>query len=251
MNYIVMTGEIQNGKTTVTNILLEELPHAVSFETGEVITEVANAMNSQLNLETDIRSISNMNLWIENMPPILKSVANVDVSVEDLQFSYEQYEQNPKLYQKLFEFAACINTDPQKAAVTITPATKEQYRSELQWIGGYCAKKISPIIWFDELILRSQLAEQEGAEHSILNALRFPAEVPAVKKVGAHIVKILRPGQVAIDKTDITEQEADRIEADTTIINNGSLADLTVVTKEFASDYMCGKPLNMYIATRD
>jgi hypothetical protein len=250
MNYIVMTGGIQHGKSTMTNILLNELPRAVGFETGQVITEVANAMNKELDTRHDITKIENLNRWVAYMPAILKDCVHVDTTVENLQFSYNDYDKNPKLYKKLFEFAATVKNNPTLISEQITPSNKAAYRSELQWIGAYGATLVTPSIWFDELILRSQIAENEGAEHSILNALRFPAEVPVVKAVEAHIVKVIRPDMVDKHKSDLTEQEADSIEPDTTIWNNGSEPELEVVVKEFATDYSNGTVRKNYFAVK-
>lgn len=245
-----MTGGIRHGKSTTTDILLNTLPNAVSFETGQVISEVANAMNSELETNCDIRKIDNLNRWITCMPAILRDIVHVDTSVENLQFSYDDYETNPLLYKKLFEFAANVKNNPSLVQNKITPENKEAYRSELQWIGAYGARLIRPSIWFDELIFRSQIAENEGAEYSILNALRFKAEVPVVKSVNAHIVKVIRPDMVEKEKNDLTEQETAFIEPDTTIWNNGIQSELEVVVKEFTTDYSSGSPLKNYFAVK-
>ena len=80
-------------------------------------------------------------------------------------------------------------------------------------------------IWIESLYhntLEPLLAEEVGC---IITDVRFPNEAQAVKTWGGMLIKVVRPNE-PVDLTHESERHIESLEADATIINDGSLDQL-------------------------
>jgi hypothetical protein len=80
-----------------------------------------------------------------------------------------------------------------------------------------------------EARLASAFAGKDPGPKIVYDDVRFQNEVDMIRMFQGIIIKVERPDNpVAIDQTHASEQEADRIEPDMTIVNDGTLEDLVV-----------------------
>lgn len=244
MRYIVLNGEMYAGKSTVTQKLEEILPDAVSYETGQVIAEVADEMHAELNYGSsyNLKDMYGVRDWIGCLPGAIKTVTGEKVDRQLLELEVHTDT------SRLREYIQSLAKKPAIAEEKITPENKETYRPFLQWIGGFVAKQISGSFWFDEIIKRSELDAESGAKFSVLNAVRFKAEEDAVRQVGGHIIKVIRSSQ-RNETTELTEKEVSLIDPDTTIYNDASVQKLQLAANEFAFDFMLGVQDKTYHAS--
>lgn len=235
MKYIAVSGAMYSGKSTVTQRLVHTLPDAVSFETGEVISKVADLMNKDLEeISRDLRNPYELLDWINYLPVALEEVTTKEIDPQTVRL------RQGSDVTRLREYTSRLVENPKIADFHITPENKETYRPFLQWIGAFVAKQVDAGFWFEELIRRSELAAEDGKRYSVLNAVRFPGEEPVLRQVGAHIVKIIRPSLIQSDKYEATEREASQVHEDTVIYNNGTLRELEAVAETFAIDFIHG-----------
>lgn len=246
-----ITGPIGHGKTTFADMINEIEPSTVHMESGLIIAEVADALHAYIPTPIQADDIDWINEWLRSLPAILKNIVHIDCDEKDVQFSSEQVQSNSVEYQKLVEHVESLYRDPDLAKQKITIENKKQYRSILQWLGGYLVNHVDSGIWYNEVARRAKLAEIDGIKLCLVGGLRFPADAEIMKAAGAKIAKIYRPEKVEADSTDPTERERNAIRSDTIVINNGNLENLRDLAKRFFADLETNKLKPTYVAVQD
>jgi hypothetical protein len=235
-----MTGPIDHGKTTFADAVANLEPTAKQFESGMLISEVANAWQATLTAPIDPTDVDAINNWLRNLPGILLHVVHAACRFEDVTLDANEIALHPVEYQKLLLHLQNVKHDFSLAQQQITAANKETYRPLLQWLGGYLVQSVDPGIWWNEMVLRIQAAGEEGCQLAIAAALRFPGDAAVMRQAGAKIVKVYRPGHLQNDVLDPTERERESIVPDCTIVNDGSLDGVKATAEQFYRDLIAG-----------
>lgn len=233
-----ITGAIGSGKTTFANFLALEEPNSVHFETRDIIIEIGIKFNELLAKEViaepEFDKIALANRVLTRLSGSLATITGHRISRDKILVVPNDTIQSPELYLKLFVYLDEVIYRPEILAQKITADNKRLYRALLQWLGGYLVAKIDPLIWQKEVLHRID-THSSNAELVITTALRYPAEAEFMKKHGAKIVAIERPGE-EIDNQDVTERERSKIVPDVRIINDGSLKTLRTLADRLVLD---------------
>ncbi len=245
MKIIGITGAIGHGKSTLSNFLQQQDDNITVLETSSVIAEVANQLNSTLPEFIDPTDITAINKWLSEMPNILAGVAGKTIDPGLFIISYELINSNPTDFSKLISYINQLNDNPAMARQEINTDNKQQYRSILQWIGGYCATKLPGNIWYEELIRRANFAIKNGAKLVIIGGVRFISDADVIHSNGGIVVRITRPTDVT-DSSDPTEHESQTIKADTAVVNDGSLENLKIKATKLYQDILNDKIEKQY-----
>jgi len=235
--YIVgFTGPIHHGKTSAAELLMSEEPHSKSIESWQVIAEVAFELNKKFDSSmVDSSDLTSINSWLFHLLDILPGVVNARPTFDQLEIREHEVDKNPLMFNKLFIYIDRLNDDPSLAEDKIEASNKEVYRPMLQWLGGYLASVMGETIWFNEIMRRVALANEEVKLYTI-SGLRFPADAASVRRHGGKIIEIVRPSYDVGDLTDPTESSRKYIDPDCLILNNGDLRDLEDVMKAVWQD---------------
>ena len=226
MRIIGITGAIGHGKTTLAEAFLKAEPSSVHLESFYVIAEVADALHAKLAeppLPDDLVAI---NKWLTSLPKILEKILHLDYQPSPVIVETADIHADPAAYEKLFAHIRLLRDRPELAKQEITNANKQNYRSILQWLGGYVSTRIDARAWYQELVRRAHKAAEDGVELVIVGGVRFPNDASVLREAGGKILKIQRPGLDQADIQDPTERERELVEPDSTIINNGTVEDL-------------------------
>ncbi|MDB5170737.1 MAG: hypothetical protein JWO35_431 [Candidatus Saccharibacteria bacterium] len=229
-----ITGNIDSGKTTVANFMAESMPRSAHYESWQLIAEVANELRLATPKHPSWRDRDAINEWLRPLPGILQTATRKTVSIEVLELTKERVTAHPENYTKLFEYLELMAAQPELQAATISEATKETFRSLLQWLGGYLAKTAGGDIWYAELIRRIQANDK--VDIVTIGGVRFPADAICVRQAGGSIISIERPDLARRDEQDLTEREVTLITPDSGIINNGSLEQLRACAVQVVQD---------------
>lgn len=229
-----ITGNIDTGKTTLANFMSDCMPSSAHYESWQLVAEVANLLRLSSPKHPSWHDRDGINEWIQPLPAILNGVIHKHVEFEILQLTKERIEASPENYTKLFEYLELMAAQPELQKVAICEATKETFRSLLQWLGGYLAKTAGGDIWYGELVRRIQ--QRHDADIVTIGGVRFPADALCVRQAGGSIISIERPDQARRDEHDLTEREVTLITPDCGIINNGSLDQLRNCAKCVVKD---------------
>ena len=232
-----VTGPIGHGKTSLAEAFLRLVPGAQHTEASILIGRVADALNIfYAKYHPTNKDIPAINAWLSHLPSILKEVVHFPDTIQPIQIS-DGYDLAADLdFQKLSEYLQLLEEKPGLAAQTITVENKEQYRSILQWLGGYITTHIHPTLWFDELLREGNRAEKESCPLFLIGGVRFPSNAEVIKKAGGLIVDIERPSVAELDMQDSTEANRRAISVDTVIINDANLAALDTVVQRMWRD---------------
>nr|AIA17373.1 hypothetical protein [uncultured bacterium] len=246
-----ITGAIGSGKTTLAELLSDTVQNHAHYETSGPIIEIANRFNqlleAELNFETatdDTELINQVLIW---MPDVIAEHVHHDTTWNHLAITPKDAHAHPELYEKLFAYLTRVHANLQLVEQTITSENKTDYRDLLQWLGGYLLAKISPTIWYDELFRRIELREAYTALVTV-SGVRYASDAQMIRNHGGRIIKIERPN-LTNTATDVAEVERSNIEPDITIINDGSLEQLTALVADLWNDIAAGKPKSIYHAT--
>lgn len=235
-----LTGPIGHGKTTFANAIRDVEPKTTHLESSLLIAEVANAWQATLETPFDPYDINALNDWIRKLPPIIEKTLDTPCTFDKIRLDPDSVEDHPIEYQKLILHAENLRRNFTLAQQEITVENKEAYRPLLQWLGGYLVSHLDKGIWYNEIARRVELAKAAGTAVCLVGGLRFPSDAAILRKTGAIIVKIYRPGHLQNDMLDPTERERDNIHADTTIMSNGTVDDLgrcaTVLLDDIRND---------------
>lgn len=221
-----MTGPIGHGKSTLASALKELEPSSKHLESSLIIAEVANAMHAALQTAPDPYDIESLNNWIRVLPAILLQTVNVKTTFGQLKLVQEEIEQHPIEFQKLILHVENLKRQPALMKQEITRENKESYRPMLQWLGGYLVQKVGKGIWYDEIIRRVYKAQSSGCNLCIVGGLRYPSDAAILRRAGAKIIKVYRPGHLQNDMLDPTERERDNIPVDSKIASDGTVEDV-------------------------
>jgi len=233
-----ITGSINHGKTAFSNALTGLKPtssrHFTSFQ---VIASVAEAMHKTTHSIPPSRDIEAINTWLEPLPAILSEQVHAHTSISQINFSREDVEKSPQDYTKLLDYLDNLKDNPSLLNQPINESNVESYRPFLQWLGGYLVAKVSPGIWYEEIIRRVKQGEsQHKADLCIIDGLRYPNDAKLVEEAGGVILEISRPGIDPIDTQDVTERERQLIRPDILIVNDGGISGLQKVARQILRD---------------
>jgi hypothetical protein len=250
MIIIGMTGPIDHGKTTFADAVAEQEPTAKQFESGMLISEVANAWQAILTAPIDPTDVDAINNWLRSLPGILLHTVHAACRFEDVTLDAEEIALHPVEYQKLLLHLQNVKHDFNLAQQQITPENKETYRPLLQWLGGYLVQTVDPGIWWNEIVRRIQAEGEQGCKLAIAAALRFPGDAAVMRQAGAKIIKVYRPGHLQNDVLDPTERERESIVPDVTVVNDGNLDQLKAAAGQFYNDLMASNVQPTYNASK-
>jgi len=231
-----MTGPIGHGKSTFAKAVKELEPSSVHFESSMVVAEVANALHANLQQLPERDDIDSINRWLRSLPSILLETVHARCTFDQIELTIDAIERHPIEYEKLLLHIENLHRNPSLASQTITIENKESYRPLLQWLGGYLVKKIDPGIWYKEIVRRIYEVQDKGYKVCLIGGIRFPTDADYVRQVGGTIIKVYRPGHLQYDLLDPTERERDNVTADTTIVSNGTIADMTICARTVLDD---------------
>ncbi len=232
-----ITGAIGSGKTTFAQLLAKVEPSHALYEASMPIAEVADALNQALRAEMtfemavdDIDLINQALIWL---PDTIHERLHIDTTWAQIAVNRHDCLAHPGLYMRMFSYLEEVKKHPELLDSIITSKNKANYRDLLQWLGGYLVAKVSPTIWFDEIIRRIQQRDTDK-KLIIVGGVRYISDALVIADNGGRIIEITRPKSTA--STDITERERTKIKPDITVANNGSLADLAVIAERIWAD---------------
>lgn len=244
MIIIGIAGPIGHGKTSLAQYFAGCDPQSFQGEPSAVICEIASKLNNLATTEKPRREdINTVNHWLGYLPDILFESLELMVSNEATVLHRKHVESNPEEYQKLWEYLELIQKDPTLTQQTITGDNKATFRPLLQWIGSYLVEHLDRAIWINDLLRR---AEKAQANLVAISGVRYQSDADILREKGAIIVKIIRRGVAETDTTDATERERSEIIPDTTLHNNGTLADLKRCAENIYKDIRTEKLESSY-----
>jgi hypothetical protein len=166
---------------------------------------------------------------------------------DKVEINPEDFASHPDWYEKLFVYLQQVRVDQTILGTEITADNKNNYRTLLQWIGGYFLYKLDdPLLWYKVLLKRANAAG-DHIELVAMNTPRHPAEAEFIQQAGGKVLKIDRPGLMS-DTTDVTERHVAEINADAIITNDGSLTDLKSLAQKVHDDLLQNRLRPSYTA---
>lgn len=237
-----ITGAIGSGKTTFSDALAGVVEDHAIYETWHIIGEIADSFNqylaAELSYETTSNNVELINQALIWLPQDITEYLHHDVSWAQIALNPRDMRARPELYEKLLAYVTSAKKSPKLLRQPITSENKQSYRPILQWLGGYLVAKVSPTIWYDELIRRIELHDATRSL-IVVNGVRYPSDEIVIRKRGGIIVGIERPRHAA-DTKDITEAHRDLLKVDTTIVNCGTLEGLAQTAETVWNDLAAG-----------
>ena len=249
MGYILgITGAIGSGKSTLASLLTElESSHA-SYETSQLVGEVAEDFNRSLSgelaFETTTDTVELVNQALIWFVESISEKLHQEVTWNQLAITKHQIAAHPELFEKMFTYVDAAKQNPKLLDLRITADTKGDYRPLLQWLGGYLVARISDTVWYDELFRRIDLHDSDKSL-VVIGGVRYPSDAACIREHNGLIVGIERPMHEA-DTTDITERERSGIKPDIIVANNGSIAELQHTAEQLWFDLGAGKMQSRY-----
>lgn len=244
-------GAIENGKSTLADILREIEPNSLYYESSTIISEVLEQVNAELSEPLPDDRLVLINQLLTKLPPILKKTVHVDTDIDRLTCTQAEIDDDYPKFSKLFAYADAIYRQPELLKDPITPENKESYRPGLQGLGGYLVSKVCETIWYDEIVRRMHNDITPDTRLVVVGGLRFPSDESVLRAEGARIIEIVRYGQVNRDERDPTEKYRKLIHSDSRIFNIGSIDDLRTTTKLFYEDLTTDSLQPTYITEVD
>lgn len=240
-----LTGAIGHGKTSFADAITRQYPHTKHLETSEVIMRVANGWQATLETPLDPHDVNQVSAWLEMLPIIVTNTLQVACTYEQLKINVDSYERRDTEYEKLILHLENLRRDFTKAHTEIVTANKTYYRPLLQWLGGYFVTRLSPTIWFDQLIAEA-VTESSDTDICVIGGLRYPADAAAVAGAGGTVIEIIRPDHIQSDALDPTERERALIEPDVIVYNISSLEVLADIAVQMITDIGAGHLQSRY-----
>jgi hypothetical protein len=221
-----ITGGIGHGKTTFADFLATNARKAAHLESSDVVIELANALRREGHTHPKPNDLAGINRWLLPLKDIIPICVHCDSKRLVLPITTEMLEVEPRNYVKLLEYLQQMQDTPGLQTVDITPDNRQQFRSLLQWLGGYLVKTVNEGIWYDEIVRRIRDLAGQGTEIVIVGGVRFPGDAERLRNAGGVVIEIKRPLADEIDSKDLTERERSLIQPDTVVVNDASLNDL-------------------------
>lgn len=240
-------GTIGSGKTTFASYLSENCTQSAHWESWQVIAEVANGLRAHPMNITNAGDYLALNRWLAPLPELVKKTTGATMDPRLAVVTDEKVAASPDLYAKLLEYIELVRADPGLQMGSITGDKKEQFRSLLQWLGGYLAKSVSGDIWYKEIARRAFATP--NLQLATIGGVRFPADAAAIHKCGGIVIRIVRPSSIARDTEDITEREVETIPFDIEIVNDGNLPELQSCAYKVYEDLVLKSPGANYTAS--
>jgi hypothetical protein len=231
-----LTGGIGYGKTSFAKFLADQSTAARHLETWELVAEVATALKDDAAIHPNPADIEAINIWLYPLADIVALNVHVDISFDDIKLTPDRLTNMPEHYDKLLEYLQLVQNKPQLGSTAISDDTKEEFRPLLQWLGGYLVARAGSGVWYDEILRRTNHLRTSGCDLVTIGGVRYPSDAERLRNAGGVILEIQRPGQAEQDTQDITERERTLIDADSIIVNNGSLQDLSLVAATVFKD---------------
>lgn len=245
-----ITGTIGSGKSTFARLLCDIEPNNATYESGELIAEVAEDFNRALSGELAFETTTdNVELANQALIWFIESISeklHLELTWNQLAITNHQLAARPELFEKLLAYIDTAKSDPGILDQRITAENKTTYRPLLQWLGGYLVAKVSNTIWYDEIFRRISQRDTDK-KLVIIGGLRYPSDALRVRENGGVVLGIERANHDA-DTTDVTESARSEITPDAVIRNNGSLQQLEALATEVVNDLIIGKLKPEYIA---
>ncbi|MGH7196446.1 MAG: hypothetical protein ACREGJ_01610 [Candidatus Saccharimonadales bacterium] len=247
---IGLTGEIGSGKSTFAACLTDDESSHALYETGMLVAEIGERFNQALKAEfefetapNDTELVNQVLIWLVDA---INEQLHHDVTWNQIAITKHDLLAHPKLYEKLFIYLKQAHKQPAILGKRITPKNKEVYRPLLQWIGGYLVAKVSPTIWYDELMRRVQLRDDDK-KLVIVTGVRYPSDAEVIRGQGGYVIAIERPNHSS-DTKDVTEAERRAIKPDVIVLNNGTVKDLQKTAEQLWNDLCISKHQAKYTA---
>lgn len=234
MQIIGITGAIDHGKTSLAESLAQIEPNSIQLESGQLLIELANQWQAKAGIVPKASDLPAINGWVSKLSPHVISVLNVNCQPEQLQIQSESVAKEPLKYAKLFSYLGAVGQRPELAKQPINTANKPSYRPLLQWLGGFLVERVNDEVLYNELVRRAQ--DSPGIELCTIGSLRYPSDANVIRKARGTIINVVRPSVKEADSQDPTEALRHNIVADITVVNNGSLEDLLLVTQQMYAD---------------
>jgi len=236
MVVVGLTGGIGHGKTTFAALLANNAKFHQHWESWEVVAEVANTLRHENPIHPKPDNLAGINAWLAPLADIIATCAHCPADFTQLALTEERLKAEPLHFAKLFEYLELMQARPELQTGDITDVNRQQFRSLLQWLGGYLVKTVNEGIWYDEIIRRIHLAESTDLELATVGGVRFPGDAERLRNARGYIIEIRRPGMEEADKQDITERERKLITTDSTVINDSTLEHLAKCAKKVYDD---------------
>lgn len=248
MILLSITGAIGHGKSSLAEALTAIEPTAQHNESFWLISSFATQAKKTLPASTDLKAI---NRWLSQLIPAIQQQLLPTATVQDLLITAQQTKLQPIEYQKLWQYIDLLNQHPERRLETITDANKPFHRPILQWIGGFFIQRLSPTVWYDQLVHQAKQTKESGCQLYVIGGLRFPAEAEVIHAANGQVIKIVRPTQEVSESQDPTERDRQQVKPDTTVVNNGSLRDLEAVAQRIITDIKLKQLASEYSARSD
>lgn len=243
MQLIGITGAIGHGKTSLANAISLAEPSTLHLESGELITEIAEALNNAA-VDIPTADLPSINLWLEPLASIVHSVCQSSTAVEQFRVTASAVSEHPDLYKKLFDYLDILAGQAELLHERITIENKALLRPLLQWLGSYIPMHSDPSIWFDELVRRAHAADQRAI--CVIGGVRYISDAETIRNAGGKIVAIERPDIKEADVNDPTERERKDIVIDITVVNDGTMANLEYKAERFVHDLANDSVTSLY-----
>ena len=246
-----ITGDIGSGKTTFAQLLCDMAPSHATYETSELIAEVAEDFNRALSGEfafetasSNIELVNQALIWF--IESISEKLHRDEVTWNQLAITQHQLVARPELFEKLLSYLTLVKKQTQLLDQRITNENKETYRPLLQWIGGYLVAKVGNTIWYDEIFRRVALHDDDK-DLVVIGGVRYPSDAISIREHDGLVVGLLRSG-LSADRTDVTESSRNDIKPDIIVHNNGTLDELRNAAERLWNDLSVSSPKQNYNA---
>lgn len=241
-----ITGAIGHGKTTFSEYLTNLPRNAQHFESSDLIIKVANELRRSSGSAPQSLTVETLNSWLAPLSSIVSVQLNAVVDPSQLLIQQAEVENDPKQFESLFRFISQQRTHPAGSQELILDANKFQYRSLLQWLGGFIVHRCGGL-WYQEIV--RQIVATPDLDAAIVGGLRFPDDANCLRHEGGQILHIIRPQMRELQASDVTEQYRTAIEINATVINDGSLLQLQACAAAVYQDALRGKLQEVYQAS--
>lgn len=105
----------------------------------------------------------------------------------------------------------------------------------MQSLGDW-GRSVNQNLWLSILETRMAAATAKGYVNLVIDDVRLPSEVSALRRKGGLVIKVTRPG--VVPPSGNIERASDLIDADFTVVNNGSVSTLRDNLHEIIADLL-------------